>query len=179
MHRRLLTTAILVALLTVAGVVPAAWADRDNRAWTDGAGVGAKASVAEDSPGAPRRSRPGRGPTCRYAPLSPEDAMIADFLRTRDQGKPEHADGGAWYSKICTDDQGNSTATVAWFWRPPSPPPAGEALAQQVLRYMPLPLPSIEMNPPADRDQLVNLPVWLWVDPAGWKPVSTSASPAG
>jgi hypothetical protein len=52
-------------------------------------------------------------------------------------------------------------------------------LAQQALDYNRLPLPGVEMSPPANRDQLVNLETWLWVDPAAFQPVSASAAAGG
>lgn len=53
-----------------------------------------------------------------------------------------------------------------------------EALARQVLTQLPLPRPSAKTSPPAGRDQLVNLPTWLWVA-GGWEPQSASASLGG
>lgn len=150
----------------------------DQVGWTDGEGIGAKATDPGEEGASAKRHTGGRR-SCTYAPLSREDSMAADFLHTRDQGLPAHTDGGSWYSKICVDDQGNSTGTVRWFWRPPSGPSPAEVLAQEVLRYMRIPLPPISMNPPPERDQLVRLPVWLWVDPGSWSPVATSASAGG
>ena len=61
------------------------------------------------------------------------------------------------------------------------PPPAVNpaVLAQQALDYNRLPLPGVDMSPPAKSDQLVNLETWLWVDPAAFQPVSASAAAGG
>lgn len=42
-------------------------------------------------------------------------------------------------------------------------------------RNLPLPLPGVRTNPPPERDQLVRVPVWLWLD-GGWAPQSGTAS---
>jgi len=66
---------------------------------------------------------------------------------------------------------------------PGAAPPAGQQvtpamLARQASRFLPLPLPIIHTNPPADRDQVVNLPTWLWVDAARWgRRTATAAVP--
>lgn len=177
MHPRPLIAAALAAMICAVAAAPA-WAGGKGDARTEGPGVAAEATSEESGPAAPYRGG-AKGQTCTYTPLSPEDSMVADFLHTRDQGLPPHTDGGAWYGKICVDEQGNSTGTVVWFWRPPRRAAAPATLAARVFRYMPIPLPGIGMNPPPERDQLVRLPVWLWVDAAGWNPVSTSASAGG
>jgi hypothetical protein len=48
-------------------------------------------------------------------------------------------------------------------------------LAQTARRYLPLPAPGIRTSPAA-ADQVVNVPTWLWVDPATWGPRSATAS---
>jgi hypothetical protein len=52
-------------------------------------------------------------------------------------------------------------------------------LAQQATRYLPLPAPIIRTNPAADLDQLVNLPVWMWLDPASWGQRTATAAVPG
>jgi hypothetical protein len=56
------------------------------------------------------------------------------------------------------------------------PAVAPATLARMAYRYLPLPPPGIRVNPPADRDQLVNLESWLWVEPATWGMRSATAS---
>jgi hypothetical protein len=57
-------------------------------------------------------------------------------------------------------------------------PPPG-TLAQLAVRNLDLPGPVIRSSPaPADL-QLVDLPIWLWVNPAVWAPVSKTASVPG
>lgn len=83
---------------------------------------------------------------------------------------------GVWEVPDC-----HGTGTWTAFWVPTSPPtspPAANpaALAQQARSQLPLPATSIEMAPPADRDQLVNVSSWLWVDAAAWRSLSATAA---
>jgi hypothetical protein len=63
----------------------------------------------------------------------------------------------------------------------PAPAPSAvtpEVLARQAARYLPLPAPIIRTNPEADLDQLVQLPMWMWLDPASWgRRTATAAVP--
>src|SRR5437588_771114 len=38
------------------------------------------------------------------------------------------------------------------------------------------PPPTVNLNPAATQDQLVELPTWLWIDPNQWRPVSATAT---
>jgi hypothetical protein len=51
-------------------------------------------------------------------------------------------------------------------------------LATRAVRRLPLSGPEVATSPPPDRDQLVNLPTWLWVRD-GWAPRSATASVPG
>jgi hypothetical protein len=57
-----------------------------------------------------------------------------------------------------------------------TPPANPVVLVQQALSKLPLPTPTIEMAPPADQDQLVNVSTWLWIDPGSWRGLSASAT---
>jgi hypothetical protein len=52
-----------------------------------------------------------------------------------------------------------------------------QALAEQAAESITLPAPSISTNPASY--SVVNLPTWLWVDPAAWHPLMASASAGG
>ena len=60
--------------------------------------------------------------------------------------------------------------------QPAIPTVSPAVLAQQAESQLPLPAPSIEMAPPANRDQLVNVSSWLWIDAAAWRPMSATAA---
>jgi hypothetical protein len=68
---------------------------------------------------------------------------------------------------------------------PGSTQPAAQAavspivLARQAYRFLPLPAPTIHTNPPAERQQLANLPTWMWLDRESWGPRTATASIPG
>ena len=176
---------VVVGLLVVASPRPAL-ADvgpgsGDNQGWTDGNGVGATAANPGTPTGTPVQVSSGGGvaPVCTYTPLSPQDSTFADQNAAEGWGPAKGTGSGAWYRQVCVvDARGNTNGTVVWLAQPP-PAVNPAALAQQALDYNKLPLPGVEMSPPANRDQLVNLETWLWVDPAAFQPVSASAAAGG
>jgi hypothetical protein len=70
--------------------------------------------------------------------------------------------------------------TWAPFWVPApaagAPPVNPAVLGRQALSKLNLPLPNIEMAPPTDRDQLVNVSSWLWIESAAWRSMSATAA---
>ena len=52
-------------------------------------------------------------------------------------------------------------------------------VAQQAASQLNLDSPLIGTSPPAGSEQLVRLPTWLWVDPAGWQSQHATASVPG
>lgn len=59
--------------------------------------------------------------------------------------------------------------------RPTPPPP--QTIARSILDRTDLPLPGIRTSPPPNKDQLVNLETWMWVE--NWSRQSASATVAG
>jgi hypothetical protein len=55
-------------------------------------------------------------------------------------------------------------------------PPTPAAVAQQALSKLPLPAPAIEMAPPPNQEQLVNVSTWLWINRSAWQPLSATAT---
>ncbi|WP_150244705.1 hypothetical protein [Nocardiopsis quinghaiensis] len=49
-------------------------------------------------------------------------------------------------------------------------------MAEQARAMMRLPEPEIGTAPAPDKVRFVNLPSWMWIDEADWKPVSATAS---
>lgn len=66
-----------------------------------------------------------------------------------------------------TTPAGGSPGTTA-------PPRTAVQIARETAQRTPLPLPSVRTSPPSDRDQLVNLPTWLWVE--DWNPRRATAT---
>ena len=176
MHKRVL---IAVPLLAIAGAVASAspaWAGGGNDGWTDGQGVGAQAATPS-SPMPIVSATGGGAPVCTYEVLPPDQAAEANDMAASGWGNPKGAGPGQWLRQICSGPNGTTSAVVIWGPQAPAVDPA--ALARQALDYNRLPLPGVEMSPPANRDQLVNLETWLWVDPSAFQPVSASAAAGG
>lgn len=96
---------------------------------------------------------------------------------------PSDDEDGAWYVWQCTGEGFTDAA-----WRPPvwipneeqpdgSTGPSVTEVARRAYAQLYLAPPQIALSP-AD-EQLVNLPTWLWLDPADWTEVSATASVPG
>jgi hypothetical protein len=109
---------------------------------------------------------------CYYAPTDPSPSTIAAL-----GGQP--AGIGGWYVRTCYSPIINGEqAFGAPVWIAGAPPVVSPAvLARAARARLNLPQVVIRMNPPGD--QLVNLPIWLALDPASWKPQSATASVPG
>lgn len=98
---------------------------------------------------------------------------------TAASGDPAPGQQGAWYVYKC-DQAGIIDALYrAPVWIPDGPvtAPSPAQLAEQARRQLLLPSPQIDANPVGE--QLVNLPMWLWVDPASWSARSATAQVPG
>ena len=152
-----------------------------NQGWTDGQGLGAGAATP-GTPGADSTttgitSASSSAPVCTYTPQSAGDSAMSDEMAASGIGPPKGTGPGAWYLQVCVDAQGRSTGIVMWLAQPPAVDPA--VLAQQALSRTPLGAPDIGLNPPANRDQLVGVTTWLWLNGGSWSPMTASASAGG
>jgi hypothetical protein len=93
-----------------------------------------------------------------------------------------HAEPGTYYKVYC----GGEYLNIEWVPDGSPAPGAGgpvpapidpRAVAQDALGHVQLPTPVININPTGE--QLVNLPTWLWIDPAGMQvaPLPVTAGP--
>src|SRR5439155_15377246 len=129
-----------------------------------GASAGAPAGPATSDVSTSR----GQGaPVCSYEALTAEESKTADQMAGDGLGPAKGSGAGVWYRKMCVDSNGMRSAIVVW--APAAAPVNPSALAQQALGYAPMPLPGIGMNPAANREQLVNLTTFLWIDQAQWR----------
>src|SRR5574341_888552 len=162
------TAAALVAVLTVA---PAARAD-DIGITEDGRGAAIQVKTngglggGADTPGAR---------TCSYSPNTELNVGL-DGGGARG-GLVQKAAVGTFFDFTCSDGD------AGLIFVPDGPPARTRvyvgSLVQQAYRYLPLPAPQIGVNPPAARDQIVNLPSWLWIAPETWGVRSATASVPG
>jgi hypothetical protein len=92
-------------------------------------------------------------------------------------GQP--AGEGGWYNRTCYSDlNGGVQGLGGPVWMPGAPPVVSPVvLARQARARLNLPDVVIKLNPPGD--QLVNLPIWLTLDPSSWKEQSAIASVPG
>lgn len=87
---------------------------------------------------------------------------------------------GQWVEPYCMGPGTIDPMPAIWVTTGPNQPAVAAVspavLAQQAVSRLPLPAPSIEMAPPSDRDQMVNVSSWLWVGSAAWRSLSATAA---
>lgn len=116
-------------------------------------------------------------PHCEYDLL---DLNPGEELREPDGSVRQAPGPGDWYLEICYDAEGNEISYDTVFMPPGAVPGGGEAtvdplvLARRAVERLPLVRPAVATSPSPDRDQLVNLATWLWVE--DWRALSTTAS---
>lgn len=95
------------------------------------------------------------------------------------QQQPPPGPSGAWYMYQCSGEGWRDALYRPPIWIPDGQQPAlsPEQLAQQAYSQLRLPSPQIHASPA--ETQLVNLPTWLWMDPAQWRPQPATASVPG
>lgn len=176
------TTALVVSLVIVTS--PPVLADGTADAWNDGATVGGSAEGQVTTGGEPaqpvssKRSASRRPNPCNFSILDGEDAAAAEGFANSGWSSAKEGEGpGKWYRKVCTDEQGQSKGTVVWVADREAVDPM--VLAEQAAERVAIPEPSANLNPSPAQNQIVNLATLLWIDPAQWQPVTTSASAAG
>lgn len=184
--RPFLIGAAVVGLVTSFLVVAArpALADGTADAWNDGTSVGGSAQGQLTSVGEPASAGPsgkksrGSPSNCTYNVLTGEDAAAAEGFANSGWSDAKQGEGpGKWLRKVCTDEQGQSKGTVVWVAdRDPVDP---LVLAERARDSVTLPEPAVGLNPPVGQNQIVNIPTFLWVDPAQWQPITASASAGG
>jgi hypothetical protein len=174
-------TALVVSLVVTSQPV---LADGTADAWNDGATVGGSAQGQVTTGGEPalpassKRSANRRPNPCSFSILEGEDAAAAEGFANSGWSSAKQGEGpGKWYRKVCTDEQGQSRGTVVWVADRESVDPV--VLAEQAAERVAVPEPSVNLNPSLAQNQIVNLATVLWIDPAQWQPVTTSASAAG
>jgi len=162
------TAATLVAVLAVA---PAARAD-DIGITEDGRGA---AIQVKTNGGVGGGAGTVGGRSCSYTPNAELNAGLAGGIPR--SGLVRWAAVGTFFDFACSDGD------AGLIFVPDGPPARTQvyvgALVQQAYRYLPLPAPRIGVNPPTGRDQLVNLPSWLWIAPQTWGARSATASVPG
>jgi hypothetical protein len=156
-----------------------AWAATGTSSASDGGnGVTVGAASATSTPGIAAHPGGGdsgsSGSSCTYTPLPAQTAA------TFGPGGPTP---GNWFFVHCPGE----TLTIyngalSWFSAGTAPVPvppsvAASAVADQAVKSLTLPSPVIYLNPSSFG--LVNLPLWLWIDPKSWHSFRATATAGG
>jgi len=157
-----------IATTTVVVLATSASAVGTGGAWTNGEDVGAG---AHDGGGGSGSGHTGGGAvTCHSERLTEAETTI--YINGIAAGFVPPQDGdGAWYRRRCTTADG-TIVSADIVWRPTVISPS--ALASDAWDVSRIPLPDIHLNPGEEREQVVNVATWMWVD--DWAPVSASAT---
>jgi len=89
---------------------------------------------------------------------------------------------GGWFYRLpspCRFPDGRAIRWPGPVWLASAGPGGPAQLAQEAYRLLPVPLPGLQVNPPASQRQFVHLPTWLWVDPASWGARTATVSVPG
>lgn len=138
---------------------------------------GSRPGGGSTNSGGSGRASGASGPVIDYDPLYFERRGDASFSG-EGCGAGADSDGGN-----CVGDEAPASPSSPTTTTPARPaaassapqPPTRDQLIAAARRT--LPLPGVQTSPPVGRDQLVNLPTWMWVD--NWAPVvGTAISPA-
>lgn len=170
--RRTIAALVGVAIGTIM-FAPLAAADGGGGAATDGDGIDYGAISGGQQPGTPASGGHGGGsssPTnCTYSLVELEaGSPIYDL----DGNLIDTSGDGAWYDKQC------GTVYYGLVFVPAgaaSPVVSPRTVANGVLGRMPIPVPKVRLSP--EGDQVVNLPMWTWLD--DWAAVTDSANVPG
>lgn len=176
MRRLIIASALAFALLSI-GLVAPAHAGQITPVDTCPGGV----CLAASSPGSPGGlvgvSDGTRSVSCGLVALPSGEAAQLNLV------SPHPGQPGGWFFNPCMRGPGGvlGLQTPVWLaFLPGNAQVANPALlAQEAYRLLPIPLPRIGVNPPADQNELVHLPIWLWVASSGWGTRSASVSVPG
>lgn len=160
----------LVAVLSAVIWSASAAAVGTGGAWTNGEDVGAGAHEGGGQSGGAGHSGT---VTCRSERLTDEEAtvVVGEVAIGLVPPAEDRFGEGAWYRRRCWTEDG-TIVSADIVWRPVAV--SASALASDAWDVSRIPLPDINLNPGAERDQVVNVATWMWVD--NWAPVSASAT---
>ncbi len=144
-----------------------------------GDGPGGTVSVGASAAGGTAGAPGGRSGGSASSSGSPWSCTYTYLALNNEGGMPSGGPlPGAWYSVTCVDLAiGVQSTETEWISSRPggvTPPVDPRAVALQAERSLVLPRPLIHTDPSGTA--LVNLPTWLWIDPALWHPDSVTAT---
>lgn len=108
--------------------------------------------------------------TCTWNVWIEDDDTFAVY--DTEGGVQQHSTTGRWLSQTCRDAaSGAVTGRIV-----PEDGIDPETVAQQALRSVDIPGPTIRTSPVTDRGLYVRVPTWLWIDPGWWRPYTATAT---
>jgi hypothetical protein len=157
-----------MASASVDGGTIAVQADQQNYWSPPSSSPWAAAARSDPPPGPPNPNEPYG---CHYVVAGPS------ALQVLGPGGPMP---GEWVDPVCAGPGTIDPMPVIWVTTGPNQAAAPHTnpvvLAQQALSQLPLPAPTIDMAPPPNRDQLVNVSTWLWINGSAWQALSATAT---
>lgn len=179
---RRLVVAMFFVVVVVAGIAwPVAADSLDQRSDVTPTDDGADVRALElGRPGVPTRSSGGTV-SCSYVEvgeaLDPSgygghDGLLAGFAVAGELVE------GWWYFAACSVD-GQPQSPRLFRYVPGDLPIDARVLAAEAVDTLVVAYPEPHASPPLDFQQLVGLRTWLWITPAGFEPVTATASIPG
>lgn len=164
---------LAIGLVAITALASPAHPVATGGAWTNGEDVGAGAHDEGESTGG---GSGGGTIRCRSDRLSDEEATVVVGMVAIGLVPPaeEQFGEGAWYRRRCFAEDG-TVVSAEIVWRPAAV--SASALASDAWDISRIPLPDINLNPGEERDQVVNVATWLWLNQ--WTPISASAGAGG
>ena len=181
-------TAALVATTIVVGAEPA-WAGDPNgqysysNAQASGGQLSVQAGVTEWTPPATSSWATSARPDPPPGKLNPNQPYGCTYVADP-QGQALLGAGGPkpgeWIIPTCAGPGAIDPLPPFWVTGAKSAAVTVQVapvmVAEQAAKTLGLTSPVIEMAPPDGHPQLVNVATWLWVSPAGWHPLTATAS---
>ncbi len=125
----------------------------------------------EDSTDATGGGESSGDPSCRWLVVVSDDSKVKVYA---EDGSTRYSETGRWLQKVC---DGVGPVQVGDDYIVPEGGSVDlEGLAQQARSSVSVPSPTIQTSPAADRQLLVQVPTWLWVDGGWWHNYEATAS---
>jgi hypothetical protein len=119
--------------------------------------------------------------------VGPDGCYYSPAQAPADASHP--AGNGGWYWRICTHQSGGSREGFGkrvWLDSPPAGASGGagprlspQQVAVEAVAHLRLPVPEIVTNPAVSAQNLVGVPVWLWISRGAWAARSATAAVPG
>jgi hypothetical protein len=86
---------------------------------------------------------------------------------------------GTWVFYACFDSNGTVVSAPEVLFIVQGQPVDPHELLAEARRHLALPAPTLQLSPPADQWQFVQMPTWAWVPGNTWAPLTAAATAGG